>query len=123
MYSHYYITKLARKLRKKQTEAEQILWNELRGRKLDGYKFLRQYPIIYLTINKQTFFFIADFYCDEKKTVIELDGKVHDFQKEYDKQRDIVIMEKCLNILRIKNEEIKDIETIKSKIKSYIEAC
>jgi very-short-patch-repair endonuclease len=120
MYSKFYITKLARKLRKNQTKEVDILWETLRGRKLSGYKFLRQYPIKYLTINEQTYFFIADFYCDDKKTVIELDGRIHDLNQEYDNLREIVIKEKGLNILRIKNEELFDMESVKLKILSYL---
>lgn len=56
MYSKLYITQIARKLRKSQTKEETILWKELRGRKLGGFKFLRQYLIKYLTINEQTYF-------------------------------------------------------------------
>jgi very-short-patch-repair endonuclease len=41
------IRKNARELRKILTESEQILWEHLRNRKLNGYKFLRQHPIIY----------------------------------------------------------------------------
>jgi very-short-patch-repair endonuclease len=52
----------AKELRKTQTPEEKIMWDKLRGRKLLGYKFLRQYPII---VNSASFY-IADFYCAEK---------------------------------------------------------
>ena len=58
-----------RELRQSATNAEKILWEYLRNRKLEGLKFRRQHPI-----DK----FIADFYCHEKKLVVELDGAVHD---------------------------------------------
>ena len=50
-----------RELRKESTEAEKLLWTELRNRKLNGLKFRRQHPL-----DK----FVADFYCNEKKLVI-----------------------------------------------------
>jgi very-short-patch-repair endonuclease len=106
------INELARQLRKNQTEQEQILWELLRNRKLLGYKFLRQHPIVYRTFNKQLFFFIADFYCAEKELVIELDGHVHEFQKEYDEQRDIILKRKGLRTLRIQNHEFCEIEKV-----------
>ncbi len=69
------------KLRKSQKEAELIFWANVRGRKFKGLKFYRQCPIFYETNNQESFF-IADFFCFEKKTVIEIDGKIHDFRKK-----------------------------------------
>ena len=116
------IVELARELRKNQTPAEKILWNELRGRKLNGLKFLRQHPIIHAEYpeNPRTHFYIADFYCYELKLVVELDGKIHDHQKEYDMERDAVLNGKGLNVLRIENEEVKKIEKVKNKILSFL---
>ena len=113
------IIKLARKLRKDQTPAEKILWQELRNRKFEGKKFLRQHPVIYYYYQKP-YFFIADFYCAEKELVLELDGKIHDYQKEYDYQRDLIIKNKGLSVLRIKNEELKDLKKVKEKIKQFL---
>lgn len=50
------------------TEAERILWEHLRNRKLGRFKFLRQHPIGG---------YIADFYCHNKQLAIELDGDIH----------------------------------------------
>ncbi|HEY6046014.1 MAG TPA: DUF559 domain-containing protein, partial [Pyrinomonadaceae bacterium] len=60
----------ARELRAEGTEAEQLLWARLRGRKLQGIKFRRQHP---LGSN-----YIADFYAPEVSLAIELDGSAHD---------------------------------------------
>ena len=114
------IQKLARVLRKNQTEAEKMLWAKLRNKQLDGYKFLRQHIIKYHTHNKRAFFFIADFYCAQKKLIIELDGSMHSLQQEYDKNRDLILKEKNFTILRFKNEELKDIESVLSKIKEKL---
>ena len=110
------ITELARELRKNQTPSERKLWEEIRKRKLEGLKFLRQKPIIYRKDQDQTYFYIADFYCAEKKLVIELDGKVHDYLNEYDSQRDLVLKELGLKVLRIRNEELFDMEEVLNKI-------
>ncbi|OFX18521.1 MAG: hypothetical protein A2033_02330 [Bacteroidetes bacterium GWA2_31_9] len=116
------ITLFARELRKNQTVAEQIMWQILRNRKYNKLKFYRQYPIIYeIQANYNYKFFIPDFYCHEAKLVIELDGKIHDFQKEYDYQRDLILKEKELTVLRFKNEEIlNEIDKVLAKINKTI---
>jgi len=50
-----------------------------------------------------------------------LDGKVHDYQQYYDYQRDLVLQERGLTTLRIKNEELKNIEKVERKILAYLE--
>ena len=54
----------ARELRSKATHSEILLWKELRNRKLSGYKFLRQHPIVYNPYGSGVKYFVADFYCD-----------------------------------------------------------
>ena len=112
------IKELARKLRKNPTPAEKRLWEEIHYRKLNGRKFLRQHPIIFESKNKELFFYIPDFYCAEEKLVIELDGPIHLIQKDRDIHRDTILREKGLRILRIKNDELRDIEKVLVKIKS-----
>ncbi len=97
---------LARELRKASTEAEDILWKYLRGRKFNQLKFLRQHPIVYGGNKSREDFFIADFYCHQKRLVIELDGGIHEGQKEYDKGRDQILNEMGIQVLRIKNEMV-----------------
>jgi very-short-patch-repair endonuclease len=70
----------ARELRKKQTDSEIKMWRQLRNRRFLGFKFLRQYPIVTDVSNRKTGFYIADFYCFEKKLVIEIDGLIHSGQ-------------------------------------------
>ena len=118
------ITQLARDLRKNQTETEKELWKHLRNRKLGGFKFTRQFPIVYgnnLDGTKQ--FFIVDFYCFEKKIAIELDGQIHNFQKNYDTEREAIIKEKGIKILRFKNEEINNINEVLDKILKELSPC
>jgi very-short-patch-repair endonuclease len=81
---------ISRGLRKKQTETENILWKRLKNRTFLNKKFLRQHPIIFQIENIERFF-IADFYCNEDKLVIELDGEIHSQQTEYDQYRDLII--------------------------------
>jgi very-short-patch-repair endonuclease len=99
------IKQTARKLRQNQTKSEELLWNEIRNRKIKGKKFLRQYPVVYKWNNK-TSFFILDFYCNENKLGVELDGNIHNTQKEYDKTRDYVINSLGIKILRFNNNHV-----------------
>ena len=59
----------ARALRQRMTLPEVLLWQKLRGRGLDGLRFRRQHPLGP---------FIVDFYCDEAKLAVEVDGATHD---------------------------------------------
>jgi len=98
-YPPKYVIELARQLRKSDNKPEEIIWELLRDRKFLGYKFRRQHPI-----DK----YIADFYCNELRLVIEVDGSVHneDYQREYDKNRDGFLHAMGYNILRIKAKDI-----------------
>ena len=82
---------------------------------------MRQYPIIHEERDGELFFYIADFYCSEIKLVLELDGKVHEYQKEYDFNRDFVMTRMGLKVLRIKNDELRNIEAALNKIRAMIE--
>lgn len=98
------------------TPSERILWSALRNRELMGKKFNRQHPLFYESNRNDHFFFVADFYCHESKLVIELDGPIHDLQKEKDYNRDLIIQELGLEVLHIRNDELNDIEKVKKKI-------
>lgn len=113
------ILERVRDLRKNQTPSENILWQVLRNRKLVGKKFVRQYPIKFKYQDKIRFF-IADYYCHDARLVIELDGKIHEQQKEYDEYRTYIINQLGIQVLRIKNEELKDISTVTTKIKACL---
>jgi len=110
----------ARDLRKRQTPAEEKLWKYLRNRKLNGFKFLRQHPVPYRIDNNKTGYFIPDFYCSAKKLIIELDGRIHDFQKEYDQNREAILNDLNLKVIRFKNEDLEDINKVLLKIKSHL---
>jgi very-short-patch-repair endonuclease len=113
----------ARELRQRMTAEEKLLWQLLRAHKFGGYKFRRQHPIIYQVWEKRTSFYVADFYCGLKKLVIELDGKPHEFpdQKEYDNARDKLMQEFGMKILRIKNDELKNMTNVLRKIEEALD--
>ena len=96
------------------------MWKMLRNRRFEGKKFLRQHPIIIQEVYDNIDFFIADFYCHEHKLVLEIDGKIHDYQKDHDNQRDFIMAEMGLNVLRIKNENVfQHIDDVKNEIRMY----
>lgn len=103
------------------TEAERIVWELVRNRRLDGKKFLRQHKIIYENSFDSFQFFIVDFYCAEEKLILEIDGEIHKSQKEYDSWRTSVLDELGLRVLRIKNEETIYEELVREKIRQMFQ--
>ncbi|MFA6588029.1 MAG: DUF559 domain-containing protein [Patescibacteria group bacterium] len=93
------LTNRARVFRKKQTSSEAILWQNLRNKKLLGYKFYRQYPI-----NN----YIVDFCCPIKRLIIEVDGGGHNYdeQKAKDETRDIFLKKQKFYVLRFWSNDI-----------------
>ncbi|MGY4537669.1 very-short-patch-repair endonuclease [Mucilaginibacter sp. UYNi724] len=115
------IIEFCRDLRQKQTPAESLLWQILRNRNFMGMKFLRQHPVCVRSVMGKNEYYIPDFYCDEAKLVIEADGPVHLYKKEYDKNRDIVLEGLGLKILRFTNDQIeKDMESVLQKIEQNL---
>ncbi|MFK4489607.1 endonuclease domain-containing protein [Bradyrhizobium sp. USDA 336] len=88
--------RLARKLRVNQTDAETVLWNRIRNRRVDGHKFVRQEPIIG---------YICDFVCREKRIIIEVDGGQHN-ESAADAMRDERLREKGYKVLRFWNNDV-----------------
>lgn len=106
------------------TPSEEVMWEILRNRRLDGKKFLRQHVFYYGYAMGNYQFFIVDFYCAEEKLVVEIDGGIHEFQKEYDEQRTLILEERNLRVLRIENNETTDIEKVKEKIRAmFLKKC
>lgn len=92
------LTEFARELRNHPTKSEQLLWQFLKGDQL-GYDFHRQKPIG---------FYIADFFCNNLKLVIELDGITHhDISVQYKDAKKTEYLEgKGITVLRFKDKEV-----------------
>ena len=88
---------MARKLRKRATPEERLLWQELRAHRFMGLHFRRQQVIDG---------FVADFYCHAARLIIEVDGLIHAEQRGYDEYRDRVLAANGLRIMRITNDDI-----------------
>jgi very-short-patch-repair endonuclease len=65
-------------------------------------------------------FFIPDFYCSRVRLAIELDGGVHINTKDYDARRDEILTSMDIEVLRIQNEELIDMESVLLKISERI---
>jgi very-short-patch-repair endonuclease len=102
----------AKELRRKMTPTEKILWQELRANKL-GVHFRRQQVIAG---------FIVDFYCHKAALVIEIDGDIHDLQREEDARRERALSELGLMVIRFRNDDVaRNLPGVVERIKEFIE--
>ena len=100
--------KRAKELRQNMTPEEALLWQELRTNKLARWHFRRQQVIDG---------FIVDFYCHAVSLIVEVDGGIHETQKEQDAERDAHLASRGFRILRVSNDEVnKDLQGVLQKI-------
>ncbi|HFE65294.1 MAG TPA: DUF559 domain-containing protein [Caldithrix sp.] len=102
-------------LRKNPTKAERVLWQYLKGKQLDGFKFRRQYGVDA---------FVIDFYCVKTKLAIEIDGEIHlsKSTRENDQHRQKYLESFGIHFLRFTNRDVfnnieKVLQTISEKLK------
>lgn len=88
-----------KRLRHHATEAERVLWQYIRRKKLMGRKFRRQFSVHN---------YILDFYCFEEKLTIELDGKYHYTYQGVlaDRERDECLKQQGIKVLRFENKRV-----------------
>lgn len=89
----------ARELRQQMTPEEKTLWLHLRDHRATGRHFRRQQVIAG---------FIVDFYCHATGLVIEVDGPIHNQNPDYDRERDAILKEQGLRVLRVTNQQVQD---------------
>lgn len=89
----------ARELRRETTRAEAQLWEQLRARRIQDTKFVRQHPVGP---------YVADFACRKLKLVIEVDGATHSTEAEcqYDARRTAFLGGQGYRVLRFSNDEV-----------------
>ena len=89
----------ARSLRRRQTTAEATAWELLRDRKMLGLKFRRQQVVEG---------FIVDFFCAERRLIVEIDGGLHDEPEQMaaDERRSGVFNETGLVVVRLRNDDV-----------------
>ena len=92
-------TNRSRALRSRQVGAEEKLWEELRSRRLSGFKFVRQTPI-------GSYF--ADFVCRERRLIVEVDGATHGSAAEManDVIRTTVLEGMGYRVCRVTNDDV-----------------
>ncbi len=101
----------AKALRKTMTKAERVFWEHVRRRRYPGYRFRRQQVIDG---------FIVDFYCSKLRLAIEIDGEVHNDRKIYDRDRDAILEQHGIKVLRFSNTDvIHDIEKVMWKVFTF----
>lgn len=111
-YSH--LKDFVKKMRHENpTQAEEILWNALKGKQLKGYKFRRQHIIGS---------YIADFICLKENLIIEVDGLIHQLpeNKANDEERTRWLEEQGFKVVRFTNIEI--ISQLDVVLKNILEA-
>ena len=106
------LTALGKALRKRPTNAEQLLWKHLRLKQMEGLKFRRQQPIDN---------YIVDFVCLERRIVIEVDGGQHATHKEDDIVRDSYLRQQGFHVLRFWNNEV--LQNINGVLEVIRESC
>jgi very-short-patch-repair endonuclease len=98
----------ARDLRQDATFPERLLWSRLRGRRFFGLKFRRQHPIDS---------FVLDFYCDEAKLAVEVDGETHVGRGQADDGRSALLSERGIQVVRVTNDDVlRDIDAVLAAI-------
>ena len=94
------------------TTHEKLLWERLKLKQICGVRFRRQHPID---------FFIADFYCHEARLVVEIDGEIHNHQREYDDGRSAEMERYFIKVIRFTNSEIeKNIKDVVKRIENEV---
>ena len=101
----------ARTIRREATEIEDRLWQELRGRRLDGIKFRRQVPVGR---------FVADFLCSDAMLIVEVDGSQH-AESIRDDKRTAELNQLGFRVLRFWNDDVlKDMPGVCATILAYV---
>ena len=104
----------ARHLRNNSTNAEIKLWMQLKGKQMQGYDFHRQKPIGN---------YIADFFCNKLRLVIEIDGSTHDFDEvqQKDRNKQDFLNKLGITVLRFTNKEVmSSVFQVVQTIEDYI---
>ena len=88
----------ARELRQRMTPEECVVWQELRGNRLEAH-FRRQQVLAP---------YIVDFYCHSARLVVEIDGSPHREQPGYDRIRDDYLRRHGIRVLRLSNLSVRN---------------
>ena len=105
----------ARSLRQGSTDAEALLWSQLRSHQMLGFQFRRQEPI-----GK----YIVDFVCYQRRLIIELDGGQHQEQAGYDLERTEWLNRRGFKVIRFWNDDVLgNIDGVLDSILMALQEC
>ncbi|MDO8469631.1 MAG: endonuclease domain-containing protein [bacterium] len=111
LYNSEDLKERRRSLRRSQTEAERKLWGVLRGKRMNGVKFFRQYGIGA---------YILDFYCPAFRLAIEVDGSQH-IDSDSDAVRTAYLREQNIMVIRFWNNDVlRNLEGVYEKVREAI---
>ncbi|MFN0039048.1 MAG: DUF559 domain-containing protein [Burkholderiales bacterium] len=103
---------IAKCLRREMTDAERVLWREVRAHRFAGFKFKRQEPLG---------LYVVDFVCYQARLIVELDGGQHAQQQEADAQRTRLLESRGFRVLRFWNHDVlKNIEGVMNEIEKSL---
>jgi very-short-patch-repair endonuclease len=102
----------AKEMRQEAAPAEKKVWWCLRNRRLNGFKFRRQYAIGS---------YIADFFCAECMLIIELDGDSHAGRQDKDEQRSRWFESQGYSVVRYYNRDVH--EHLEAVLSAILRAC
>jgi very-short-patch-repair endonuclease len=107
--------KRARKLWRKMTLPEVLLWERIRGGRLNGLRFRRQHPIDP---------YILEFYRSSARLAVEIDGAGHDHESQWthDKRKDHWLAENGFRVLRTPARDILNDEPLEGVLVSIEQA-
>lgn len=106
------LQRAAFEMRREMTSAEQLLWQALRKRQVNGMRFRAQHPVGR---------FVLDFFCPAHRLVIEVDGPIHDRQHEEDAARTALLEAHGYRVLRFGNDEIlTDLPSVLQRIVAVV---
>lgn len=107
----------AKDLRNNITEAERLLWEQLKSNKFHNLKFRRQHPILN---------YVVDFYCHKLKLIIEIDGGYHENKEQIEKDKQMTenLIFNELKVIRFTNRQVKDnIADVLIRIEELLAEC
>ena len=102
----------ARRLRREQTPAEQVLWRYLRTKRMCNVKFCRQHPVSP---------YFVDFCSIQRKLIIEIDGAQHADQSGDDEVRTTYLISRGYRVLRFWNDQVlKSADGVLDEIEKFL---
>jgi len=108
--------KRARSLRRAMTKPETILWQALRGAKLNGVRFRRQHPVGP---------YILDFFAPSARLAVEIDGDIHGdpAQASHDARRDAWLRSEGIRVMRVPARDVLDNKGLENVLLTIMNAA